>query len=499
MMVGVASKAMNSIAVAAFALLAQAVPGHAEDLRSAPPEVHGFASGKLAQVLDAVVAAQAPIHSLMLVRGGDVLLDATFYPYDGGSHDLASVTKSVTTSLVAIAAGEGALDLDAPMLTFFPGRAIANIDARKQKVTVRQLTQNLSGLACVGYPEEVTLARMQASPDFLQFALDLPMAHEPGTHFDYCSPGMHILSAILQQATGMSEAAFAEEKLFAPLGITGATWSTDPQGITHGWGDLDLAPGDMQKLGTLWLHGGSWNGLQVIPADWLATATTRARRSDRYEDYGDGFWVGPSNEPIPYFSASGRGGQRILVAPALDLVIVTTGGGIDPGDIIDPMMTALVDPQQPLPADPAGEAALAKAIGRAAAAPAAKSPADLPPLAAQVSGKTYRFAANAYGIESIMLDFPGGAEATMTLSLSGVAVPRPVGLDDVYRFSPGEYDIALGVRGAWRDDRTFVLDYNTIGKIRAYGITCHFTGKDMELTIDQKDEPMTVKLTGTSD
>ena len=427
------------------------------------------------------------------------MFDADFYPFDGGLHDVASVTKSVTTTLIGIAAGEGLLDLDAPMLSFFPDKPVAHRDERKERVTVRQLMGNVSGLACIGAPEEVTLAEMQASSDFLQFALDLPMAHEPGTHFDYCSPGMHILSAIVQKATGLTAAAYAEEKLFGPLGIGDAVWEADPQGISRGWGDLHLTPDDMVLLGLLWLEGGVWDGRQLIPADWLRQATTEAVPTlYEHEDYGAGFWVAPKDEPIAYYYATGRGGQRILVAPPLDLVVVTTGGGFDPGDIIDPVVGTLRDPGGPLPADASGEARLAAAIAAAAQPPVAGAVPDLPTMAATISGRTYRFPPNPYGVVSFRAEFPGGDEAVMTLATIGEATPRPVGLDGIYRWSAGAYGIRTGDLAQWRGDDTLVIDHNSIGDIRAYTITARFSDETVELTIDQRDETMTARLTGTA-
>jgi CubicO group peptidase (beta-lactamase class C family) len=269
----------NLVAGTALALLVAWSAG-ADEVPLATPESLGFDSGTLAEVVNAARASGQSIHSLTVVRKGAVLLDASFYPFDGALHDVASVTKSVTTTLVGIAGGEGLLDLDAPMLSFFPDLHVANRDARKEEVTVRQLAGNVSGLACIGAPAEVTLAEMQASQDFLQFALDLPMAHEPGTHFDYCSPGMHILSAIVQKATGMTASSYAQEKLFSPLGIRDAVWEADSQGISRGWGDLHLTPDDMVLLGLLWLEGGAWQGRQLIPADWLEQATTKAAPLD---------------------------------------------------------------------------------------------------------------------------------------------------------------------------------------------------------------------------
>jgi CubicO group peptidase (beta-lactamase class C family) len=473
------------------------VAAGAAEWPSTPPETQGFDSGALAEVVLAARASGKPVHSLTIVRGGDVILDVAFYPYDPSTlHDMASVTKSVTTSLIAIAAAEGKLDLDAPMISFFPGRQIANRDARKEKVTIRQLTQNTSGLACIGAPEEVTLAQMAASPDFVQFALDLPMTAEPGTRFDYCSPGMHLLSAIIQQATGKTAFEYAKEKLFGPLGIIQVAWDPDPQGITRGWGDLHLVPLDMVKIGELWLHAGAWEGRLLIPVDWLEAATTRAVKSDRYEDYGSGFWVGPKAEPVPYFFAAGRGGQRILVAPGLDLIITTTGGGFDPGDIIDPVVATLTDPANPLSLNLAGEARLRDAVAVASSAPVAKPVPPLPAIASIVSGKTYTFPTNPYGLEALQVAFRDGAEAILTLTDRDGTIGRPVGLDGVYRWSSGPNGVRLGISGRWSDRNTLEFDYNTVGDIRAYTITARYVGDILEMTLAQRDEASLATLTG---
>jgi hypothetical protein len=333
----------------------------------------------------------------------------------------------------------------------------------------------------------------------VQFALDLPMAAEPGTTFSYCSPGMHLLSAILTQATGRTALDYGREKLFAPLGISEVIWDADPQGITRGWGDLHLLPHDMARLGMLWLHGAAWEGRQIIPADWFKAATTQAITSDRYEDYGYGFWIGPKNEPIPYFMATGRGGQRILVAPVLDLVVVSTGGGFDLGDVIDPVIETLADPAKALPPNPDGEARLAGALAAIAASPAPQPVPPLPAMAAAISGRTYRLPPNFGGLVSARLDFPGGAEATLTLADAQGAPAHKVGLDGVYRFSPGESGMPIGVTGGWADESTFVLDYNTIGNIRAFTITARYAGDTLEMTIVSRDEGFTLTMEGQAE
>jgi CubicO group peptidase (beta-lactamase class C family) len=242
--------------------------------RTAAPETHGFDSAITAHGLRAIRQDGTRIHSLLVVSEGELILDAYFYPYDGSTvHDQASVTKSVMTTLIGIAADQGKLDLDAPMLSFFPERTIANREARKERVTVRHLISNTAGMECIHHPDEPTSRAMHASPDWIQFTLDLPMVAEPGTTFAYCSPGMHLLSAILQQATGMTTLEFARANLFEPLGILDVQWPPDPQGVTNGHGELYLQPRDMAKLGLLWLHDGEWDGKQIVAREWVRAAT----------------------------------------------------------------------------------------------------------------------------------------------------------------------------------------------------------------------------------
>jgi len=188
--------------------------------RSSTPEAQGIDSGKLADLLLTIREQNVQIHSLLIIRHGYVVLDATFYPYDGKTpHNVASVTKSLMTTLIGIASDQGKLALDDKMVSFFPHRTIASLDPRKQNITVRHLASMSSGLDCAAEPDEPTLKEMVASPDYVQFVLDREVAWEPGTQFVYCSPAIHMLSPILQQAAGMTTLDFARHNLFEPLGF----------------------------------------------------------------------------------------------------------------------------------------------------------------------------------------------------------------------------------------------------------------------------------------
>jgi hypothetical protein len=314
--------------------------------------------------------------------------------------------------------------------------------------------------------------------------LDLPMVADPGHRFEYCSGGIHLLSGAVAEATGINTLAFARRELFGPLGIADAAWPADRQGITHGWGDLHLQPRDMAKIGYLWLHGGRWGNRQLVPADWMraAVAVHSHPRFSPGQEYGYGIWVYPDRTP-PEFEGLGRGGQRISVLPARNLVVVFTGGEFEPGDI-GTFIDRAIKSDHPLPEDPPGAARLGAAMHDATRPPAAQPAAPAPPLARAISGRAYTLDANPLDIKSFELTFPGAAEAELQLTLSDRRDrPRPVGLDGVPRVSAnGRFGLPVAVSGTWESDSTFVLEYNEIGNINTYRVRVTYV--DTEVTVE---------------
>ena len=428
--------------------------------RSSTPETQGIDSDKLAESLLAIRARNIQIHSLMVIRNGYVVADAIFYPYDGQTvHNVASVTKSLMTTLIGIAVDQGKLDLDDKMVSFFPDRSIANLDQRKENITVRHLASMSSGLDCTAEADEKTLQEMVASPDWAQFALDRKVAWEPGEQFVYCSPAIHLLSPILQQATGMTTLDFARQYLFEPLGFGEVMWPKDPQGYYDGWADVSLHPHDMAKLGFLFLNQGQWDGQQIVSRQWVKEATN-TQITDGEDLYGYGWWI---ETEVKGARADGRGGQFIYVLPEWNMILVTTGGGFDMDEIAELLVASFSDFEKPLPANPEGVARLEAAIDAVVQPPERTAVAPLPETARLISGKTYVFDPNPAALESINIEFDGSAEADFLAMSNGLVVSSgPVGLDGVYRFSPGPDGRPLAHRGAWIDAQTFFLEYDGI-------------------------------------
>jgi CubicO group peptidase (beta-lactamase class C family) len=454
--------------------------------QTSTPEEQGIDSAKLAEGLLAMQRNGIPIHSLMIVRHGSVLLDATFYPYDGTIyHDTASVTKSLMTTLVGIAVDQGKIDLDRQMVFFFPERTIANRDERKESITVRHLVSMTSGLDC-GVDNETTSGEMQLSPDWVQFALDRPMTRKPGARFEYCNLGMHLLSAILREATGMTALEFARLNLFDPLGIHDVYWPADPQGNNHGWGDVALYPKDMARIGYLFLRQGAWEGKQVISKEWISQATTPQAATGSYkpEDYGFGWWVSRTGADPEFYAADGRGGQRILMIPGWDMLLVTTGGGFDFPQIEGYLVPAIKDLENPLPANPDGARQLETALAEIGKSPVAQSVPPTPVTAAAVSGKTFQLEENPLRIRSVRLDFESQDAAVFVLKLAYEPEARVigVGLDGLYRTSTVGRPILA--RGGWQEDGTFSIDYNEGPGLAVYTMRFRFVEDRLYFEMD---------------
>lgn len=475
--------------------------------RTSTPEEQGMDSGVLAESVASLNKKPINIHSLLVVRHGYMVLEAYFAPFTHGSqHDVASVTKSVTATLIGIAADKGLIrSLDLPALEFFPQRTAANLDDRKKAITVAHLLTMSSGLTCITSPGEVTLMQMMASPDWVQFMLDLPMQYDPGTQFVYNSGGVHLLSAILHKAAGMNELEFAKENLFGPLGITNVAWPLDPSGAdNHGWGDLRLTPPDMAKIGLLYLNRGQWDGRQVLSPEWVAAATTShiATSNPAHPGYGYLWWINGGAG----FAAIGRGGQRIFLMPDQDLIVVTTSG--DDNRTIDQSLpaqiAAAVKSPDPLPPNPAAADLLRGEIKQAAVQNEKAQPVPkLPKIARRIAGKSYKLQSNPLGLTSISLEFPKKDEAIVQIASAGGAaggavMQFAVGLDDVYRVSKGREGLPAAAKGSWKDDKTFVMNLDEIGNINRWIVMATFDENDVTLVMRSLSGLGEITLAGKS-
>ncbi|MBM4396664.1 MAG: serine hydrolase [Deltaproteobacteria bacterium] len=468
-----------------------------DDWPSSPPEAQGMDPRPLAEAIESALADDLPIHGILVVRHGAVVLDASFHPFGPRDrHDVASVTKSVTGTLVGIAIGRGDLPgLDARLLDILPEHvAAAAPDTRKAATTLRDLLTMRSGLDCHPAPgsDLPLLLRMIGSPDWAAFSLDVPLSEAPGKAFRYCSLASHLLAVVLRRATGRSALDYAREHLFGPLGIRSADWPADPRtGDPHGWGDLALDRYDMARLGYLYLAGGRWQGRQVVPAEWVRASLSRQAAIEPFgpiDGYGYHWWTSTRGFGV----AMGRGGQWVVVVPGLDLVVVLTSSGTGEvtarkADLVQRLVLGAVRGPGPIPDDPSGRARLAAAVARAATArdPAPGPAPALPPSAAAVSGAAWDLADNAYGLRSATLRFGPPGEAVLDLVQRGFPpLAIRIGLDGAWRTFPGRRGYPARARGAWDDGTSFRIELDELALVNRWTLVLRFDGDRVAVRIE---------------
>lgn len=453
--------------------------------RTATPESQGIDSEALAAAIGQISEKHLGVHSLLVIRHGYTVVDAAIYPYDGASpHDLASVTKTVTSVLTGVAVKQKLIRLDQPMLPFFPKEGSATPDAQKQKITVENLLRMESGLDCGYLPGEQELEQMKRSANWVQSALSLPMKYAPGTHSAYCSPGYHVLGSVIGAAAHMSEAEFGKRYLFDPLGIHGVVWADDPQNRSHGWGDSHFFPQDVAKIGYLYLHAGAWDGKQILPAEWVAMSTAPPTGA-RGEHGGMGFeWNVTSGPGGRQYGGTGRGGQSLIVWPDLDMIIVSFAGG-NAGQMAQ-LVRPAVKSDGALPPNPTAYAHLTERIQEARKAPAADAASSLPAIAASISGAVYAFPVNPSRLDSLSLTFAKNGESRVDLKYYGQPLSFPIGMDGAYRLGPnGPFHMPAGATGKWVGENEFLLDVNFVANINHYTLDIRFDGDQIDVTANE--------------
>jgi CubicO group peptidase (beta-lactamase class C family) len=454
--------------------------------REAIPEAERVDSQALAEALDFILQKRLPIHSLLIVRHGTIVLDAYFYPYDGSVvHDVASATKSVTSILAGIAIDKGYLkNENETMLSLLGGRP----DGLKERITVRDLLTMTSGLRCGSVGEAHTaedeLAEMRRHPNWIAFALTIPMRFEPGRKFAYCSVNNHILSAMITATTGKSLESFARETLFEPLGIKTVLWPKDPQGLNHGWGDLHLYPRDMAKLGYLCLRGGKWDGRQVVSSEWIEKLTKPYVTPFPGVGYCYSWWINLQRQPN-VFEAEGRAGQRISVIPDKDAVVVFTAGGRNKDlDLVAPFIMRALKSDSPLPLNIRASARLRRGIKAVRQAPSPIHPAPVPDIFQSISAKQFKVEPNPIDFRSFSLTFGQRRTAEISLVVGDEEWTGRAGLDGVYRFSPhGHLALPMAVSGKWQSPTELVVDVNLVANITRLLFTFQFADEEMEVKI----------------
>jgi CubicO group peptidase (beta-lactamase class C family) len=311
--------------------------------RSGSASSTGLDENLLAVLVDRIAATDvlqptAPrIHSVLVARHGRLVLEEYFFGYLADrAHDIRSAGKTFTSLMAGIAIDRGHFTADTPVYPFL-GAVPVGDDPRRRRIVLRHLLTHSTGLACDDNDEqspgqEDRMYEQSAQPDWYRYALELPMAHEPGSAYAYCTAGINLTGAMIAKGSGSSTLEFFRSHVADPLDMRGWHMNLMPSGDAYAGGGAWLRPRDLLKLGQVFLSGGTWNGRRIVSQRWVDVSTRP--HIDVPDGSADGY--GWHIQPIQahgrawrMYYASGNGGQLVMVVPDLDLVVAFTAGNFN--------------------------------------------------------------------------------------------------------------------------------------------------------------------------
>ncbi len=279
---------------------------------------------------------------LLVARKGKVVGEWNWQQVAAESpREVYSMTKSVTSTLVGMAQADGDLDIDQKAEKYVGEWR----GTKSRSVAIRDILSNDSGRF---WDPATDYGQLPQAQDRTQFAIDLKQQYPPGKVWAYNNAAIQTLDRVISTATGQQTLSYAAERLFAPVGMTHSTMTTDPAGNTNTFFGLQTTCEDMARFGYLFLRHGRWLDDQVVPRSWVKAATGRPSQSHNAA-YGFLWWLNrrgpilgalstdapgqpaaPVGRAIPgaaanVFTAQGLGGQVVLVDPASKTVVVRIG------------------------------------------------------------------------------------------------------------------------------------------------------------------------------
>ena len=254
-----------------------------------------------------------------------------------------SVAKSFTSALIGIAIADGHIhNVNDPITDYLP--ELLARDSRFGDITIRDLLMMSSGIR---YFEDIPLLNDDGTktyiyPDLRELALTHSrITEQPGEHFLYNNYHPLLLGMSLERTTRKPVTEYLQQKIWQPLGMEfDGSWSLDSEesGFEKMESGINARAIDFAKFGRLFLHNGNWNGVQVIPAEWIAESTQADTSVDYVNYYYDDFifsnrqgyykymWWGIQRDARTYdFIALGNLGQYIYISPQKNLIILRFG------------------------------------------------------------------------------------------------------------------------------------------------------------------------------
>lgn len=310
------------------------LPGHPQDVlwptvRWPRTELRARDASAFVRQADAIfdlTPVQGVTYALLVVQHGELVYER----YAAGASNIYlqyswSMAKSIAHALVGIAVRQGRIDVTRPA----PVPEWQGSGDPRRHITLDQLLKMRSGLTFVedyvdgAVSDVIAMLEFDGRRDTAGYAAAKPLAHAPNTTFSYASGTTNIICRVLRDLIGgpTEMLAFMRDELFEPIGMRSPLPRFDHAGTFVGSSYCLATPQDFARFGYLYLRDGVWDGRRILPQGWVDHA-----RGETYADstqaYGAHWWLVPGTSR---FYAGGYDGQRILVVPEQDLIVVRCG------------------------------------------------------------------------------------------------------------------------------------------------------------------------------
>ena len=271
------------------------------------------------------------VTSLVVLKNGEIVAEDYFQGTQPDDLRINwSVSKSYLSALMGILLDQGAIDsIDDPVTKYatslrgsaYDGASIKNVlqmssgitfneDYLDQSSDINRMGRVLAlGRSMDGFTEDLTATEAA-----------------PGERWQYVSIDTHVIGMVIRGATGRPIVDLMSEHVIGPLGM-----ERDPFILTDGYevafvlGGMNTTTRDNARFGQMIAQGGEWNGVQIVPSDWIDASTVASAKTAPDEfGYGYQWWMPPGGEP-GQFMARGIYGQYIFIDRPRDVVIATHG------------------------------------------------------------------------------------------------------------------------------------------------------------------------------
>lgn len=430
------------------------------------PSAQGVAAGGLLGLVDALESPGHGTHSLMIARHGEVIAEGWWAPYARDRVHLDySLSKSFTATTLGILAGQGAIDLDAPVLSYLVD--LDSVDPVWRRVTVRHCISMTSGHTTDAWAwrgEDLPMQGGLSDPDpiLAEILTSRVPDGEPGEVWAYNQVATYLVAQAIAAATGEPLTTHVRRLVLDPLGGEPARAQRTPQGRDLGFSGMHLTTASVLALAQTWLYGGRWQQRQLVPEAFATQAvrpTPASLRADEEGDwaygYGCSFW-GASHG----YRGDGAFGQYAIVLPKHDVAVAMTSEVENMQTNLDALWTHL------LPAiDTPGDHEADEALGRRLAELQHRPLSGGAPPSGEVTATRHPDSQLPAAFASISVQTtPGGHHVLGLQHATQGNLITVIGdgewLESTWP-SPWGPQLALAASGGWRDD-TFTAELRLV-------------------------------------